>query len=467
MFDTNTNSVIRKASCGDIGSDISISAPTTSVATIGNTGMTRWVEQLGELLAEGTVREDWYVIGSAALLEHNVERQAFDIAQGMAECLGVPIVEWTEDYEEVIGPAILYVDRAYWGKRNRKQVLDGDYELVSPELMATLHRILQVFDPSKPIIMILSCYDFTHVPESLRCIGKFDRRFDCRSRSIEEIGTEFLQWVGWDLCDKTLQAKAKQVGRLLRGEGMGDRRQGLLVAALRRRVRDEARLLKFTDVVHFVLHGTAEFDVTDTHAKGLYRVAVHEAGHAVVAMVDSDGADIPDYAAIGTSHDFGGITTHSYSHRMEDDFDQSVVLHQVRNMLGGRAAEEIVFGIMGMGTRGNSGDLENVTNLMLEMYLHCGMLSDFEDAGTSTDHLIVASDDPAPHHVQRAEDAARAFVAKQYRVVLQQLRDNRVLLDAVTNELNTKQLLDCDDFGRLWHTYGKQTERGQTLSNIG
>lgn len=458
MFDTNTNSVIRKASGADVGSDISIATPITSVATIGNIGMTRWVEHIGELLIESTVREDWYVIGSAAILEHNVERQAFDIAQSVAERLGVPLVEWTDRYEEVVGPAILYVDRAYWGKRNRKQVLDGDYELVSPELVAALHRISEVFDPSKPIIMILSCYDFTHVPESLRCIGKFDRRFDCRARSIQEIGTEFLEWLGWDLCDQTLQAKTKQVGRLLRGEGMGDRRQGLIVAALRRRIRDEARLLKLRDVVHFVLHGTSEFDVTDNHAKGLYRVAVHEAGHAVVAMVDSDGADIPDYASIGSSHDFGGITTHSYSHRMEDDFDQSVVLHQVRNMLGGRAAEEIVFGLMGMGTRGNSGDLENVTNLTLEMYLHCGMLSDFEDAGTSTDHLIVAASDPLPHQIQRAEEAARAFVAKQYCVVLQQLCDNRALLDAVTHELNTKQLLDCDDFAKLWQAHRQQIE---------
>ena len=442
----------RTSSC----SDASLAAPVFSAELIGNTGMSRWAEQLGEVLAEPAMREDWYVIGSAAILEHNVERHAFEIAESLAARLGVPLVQWADDYDEVVGPAILYVDRAYWGKRDPTQLLDCDYELVSPELVATLHRILEVFDPTKPIIIILSCYDFTHVPESLRCIGKFDRRFDCRARSIDEIGTEFLQWVGWDLCDETLRAKAKQVGRLLRGEGLDDRRQGLLVAALRRRIRDEERLLRFTDVVHFVLHGTAEFDVTDTNAEALHRVAVHEAGHAVVAMVDSSGADIPDYASIGTSHDFSGITTHSYSHRMEDDLDQSMVLHKVRNMLGGRAAEEIVFGVMGMGTRGNSGDLESVTNLTLEMYLSCGMFSDFEDACTSTDHLIVAGNDPAPHQLQRAEEAARAFVAKQYRVVLQQIRDNRALLDTVSNELKAKLLLDCDDFGRLWQAHSQQ-----------
>lgn len=458
MLDTNTHPVNRPPSHTDT-SDAANGSAMSSATIIGNTGITHWTEQLAELLSEPTVREDWYVIGSAALLEHNVERHAFGIAQSMAERLDVPLVEWTDHYEELVGPAILYVDRSYWGKRSRKQVLDGDYELVSPELVATLHRILEVFDPANPVIMVLSCYDFTHVPESLRCIGKFDRRFDCRASSLQEIGTEFLQWVGWELCDQKLQAKVKQVGRLLRAEGIGDRRQGLMVAALRRRIRYEARSLSFTDVVHFVLHGTAEFDVNDTHENGLYRSAVHEAGHAVVAMIDSAGDDIPDYAAIGTSHDFAGVTTHSYSNRMEDDLDQSMVLHQIRNSLGGRAAEEIVFGPLGMGTRGNGDDLANVTSLLMEMYLECGMFSYLDESATSTDHLIVAPDDPTATQLDRASQAARDYVTTQYRIVLQQLRDNRTLLDAVTHELKTRQLLDSDDFAELWQKHNQSSEQ--------
>lgn len=458
MLDTNTHPVNRPPSHTDT-SDAANGSDMSSATPIGNTGITRWTEQLAELLSEPSVREDWYVIGSAALLEHNVERHAFGIAQSMAERLDVPLVEWTDHYEELVEPAILYVDRSYWGKRSRKQVLDGDYELVSPELVATLHRILEVFDPANPVIIVLSCYDFTHVPESLRCIGKFDRRFDCRASSLQAIGTEFLQWVGWELCDQKLQAKVKQVGRLLRAEGIGDRRQGLMVAALRRRIRDEARSLSFTDVVHFVLHGTAEFDVNDTHENGLYRSAVHEAGHAVVAMIDSAGDDIPDYAAIGTSHDFAGVTTHSYSNRMEDDLDQSMVLHQIRNSLGGRAAEEIVFGPLGMGTRGNGGDLANVTSLLMEMYLECGMFSNLDESATSTDHLIVAPDDPTATQFDRASQAARDYITTQYRIVLQQLRDNRTLLDAVTHELKTRQLLDSDDFAELWQKHNQSSKQ--------
>lgn len=389
-------------------------APTTAtgsagVALIGNTGMTLWVEQLAELLSRPTARGDWHVIGSAAILESPVERHAFDTAQRVAERLGVPLVEWTEYYEEVVGPVVLYVDRAYWGRQSPQQVMDGDYEPMLPDLVATLHRILEVFEPAKPIIMILSCYDFTHVPDSLRCIGGFDRRFDCRSRNNEDHGTEFLQWLGWDLCDDTLQTKAKEVGRLLHAESIGDRHQGLLVAALRRLVHDEDRLLRFADVVHFVLHGTSKFDVTDNDAKGLYRHAVHEAGHAVVIMANSGGANIPDYAAIGTSLAFGGVTTHSYSHRMNEEFDNSALLNQVRTTLGGRAAEEIVFGIMGMGARSSTDDLNNVTKLTLDLYLNAGLFTDFDDPETSTDHLIVAK----AHHLVNTRDSRLSRLTAQ------------------------------------------------------
>lgn len=85
MLDSNTHS--NKAAMPYVQS--------CSTPRIANTGMTCWVEQLTELLVQDTVREDWYVIGSAAILEHNVKRQALDIAQGVAKRLGVPLTEWT------------------------------------------------------------------------------------------------------------------------------------------------------------------------------------------------------------------------------------------------------------------------------------------------------------------------------------------------------------------------------------
>jgi hypothetical protein len=417
---------------------------------IGNSGLTRWLRQVEELLPDYGLREDWYVLGSACIIEHTTEQETHELAQRVAARLSLPLIDWQGEASDIQGPAILYVNRDYWGRSSPNQVLNENYEMVSPELIQALDDLHENFDPIRPILAILSAADFTHVPESLRCIGKFDRRFDCRNLSFEQLGTNFLSWVGWDLCEKTLKSKAKQVGRLLSAEDIEHRRQGLIVAALRRRVRDDMRLLTFTDILHFVLHGTAEFDVANDSEKALHRCAVHEAGHAAIALVDSAGEDIPDYAAIGTSHDFAGVTTHSYGYRMDDDLDHSKVLHKVRNCLGGRAAEELVFGVLGIGTRGNSDDLRIVSDLVLEMYLECGMASDFSDPNTSTDHLLVATGQPSEHQLLRAENAARAFIAEQYRAVMQMLANNRSLLDAITDELLSKRLLEAEDFARLW-----------------
>ena len=425
----------------------------TLAEVIGNTGLTRWLSQVEELLSDHSIREEWTLIGSSCILEYSTEHETLELVKKIAAQLGLPVITWQGEASDIQGPAILYVDRSYWGRSSSKQVLDGNYEMVSPELIQALDDLHENFDPNKPVLAILSSADFTHVPESLRCIGKFDRRFDFRNLSFEQIGANFLSWVGWDLCEKTLKSKAKQVGRLLHTEHIDHRRQGLIVAALRRRVRDDMRLLTFTDVLHFALHGTAEFDVEKGSEKTLHRCAVHEAGHAAIALVDSAGEDIPDYAAIGTSHDFAGVTTHSYGYRMDDDLDHSKVLHKVRNCLGGRAAEELVFGVMGIGTRGNSDDLRIVSDLVLEMYLECGMVSDVSDPSTSTDHLLVATGEPSEHQLRRAENAARAFIAEQYRAVMQMLANNRNLLDGVTHELLSKRLLEAEDFARIWKTH--------------
>jgi len=62
------------------------------------------------------------------------------------------------------------------------------------------------------------------------------------------------------------------------------------------------------------------------------------------------------------------------------------------------------------------------------------------------------------YQLQRAQDAARAFAAKQYRIVLQMLENNRSFLDAVTQEIKVKRLLDSEDFERLWQAHEADSE---------
>jgi hypothetical protein len=69
----------------------------TTKYIIGNTGLTRWVDKLAELLSHDVMREEWNALVSAAKLEHNIERHAFRIAESLAAHVGVPLTVWTSD----------------------------------------------------------------------------------------------------------------------------------------------------------------------------------------------------------------------------------------------------------------------------------------------------------------------------------------------------------------------------------
>jgi hypothetical protein len=419
--------------------------------------LTRWVEQVRQALDKSTKIDEWQLIGTSVIVEHTTERHGREIVKAIALILKLPVIELQFNFDnlkiDIEEPAIYCVANNVWGPIDKPPIIDNN---VSSDLVSVINSILSHNDPVRPSIILLMTDDFIHIPESLRCLGKFDRRFDCRLRTNEQIGKEFIDWLGWDICAESIKTQVKRVGRLLRSEVNDERRQGLIIAGLRRRCADTQQLLNFVDVLHFALHGTSEFDVEKSCNKSFQHCSVHEAGHAVVAMLDSNGDDIPDYASIGTSHNFSGITTSSFSYRINDDIDQSAVLHRVRTCLGGRAAEQIVFGALGMGTHSSRSDLLCITNLLLEMYLSSGFFSDLDEAETSTDHIVVAMDEPMPHQLRRAELAARKFIAKQYPLVLAMLSNNRELLDIVSHELITKELLINEDFNRIWIDYASK-----------
>jgi hypothetical protein len=393
--------------------------------------------------------------------------------------MGIKLVTWKDQDSIEIrssAPLLLYVNREIWGKQTKEFSLEEEdktrLEHLTQVLTAltdtaeitdttdTTHQLAQLGQSdtvnSSRVMIILSTDEFYNVPESLRCLGRFDRRFDFKTQTNEEVGQAFLETLGLSYCDQSLKSVTKALGRLLNSEVADERRQGLMIASLRRRHASEKRLLSFTDVIYFALHGTSESTVPEPSSQSLHRVAVHEAGHAVMSLLNSNGKDIPDFAAIHTSNIFNGITTNSFSHRVDEEFDHDFVLHKVRVILSGRAAEEATFGTLGMGTRGNSGDLISVTGLVVDMVLNSGLQSDIDDHATSADNLIVPLDEPVTHQLQRAEAVAAQFVKKQYFVALEMLREHRALLDEVSQTLEAKRYMSGEDFTVIWSKYVKQ-----------
>ena len=169
------------------------------------------------------------------------------------------------------------------------------------------------------------------------------------------------------------------------------------------------------------------------------RTAYHEGGHALLGMLEP-GADPVRKVSIVPRGRALGVTFQS----PESDrygYDTAYLLGRIVGALGGRAAEEIVYGSI---TTGAESDLQQVTPIARSMVGRWGM-SDADRAGHG--HLRRAAVPGAP---ARASEATRELIDQEVRRIVEecyaravtQLRENRERLDGLARELLARETLD-------------------------
>ncbi len=174
------------------------------------------------------------------------------------------------------------------------------------------------------------------------------------------------------------------------------------------------------------------------------RTAYHEAGHAVVGML-TEGADpvrkisiIPRGVSLGVTFSAPEADRFNYSDRE--------LGAKIRVALGGRAAEEVVFGDL---TTGAESDIQQLTQIARQMVGRWGMS---RVVGTVA---VLPSDGRGPllpgvaevsAETQRlVDDEVRRIVETAHEEVLELLRANRAKLDALAQALLERETLDEDE----------------------
>jgi cell division protease FtsH len=216
--------------------------------------------------------------------------------------------------------------------------------------------------------------------------------------------------------------------------------EAALLAA--RRGHDQVQEADFTDALEKIVLG-AERKVMMS-AADRRRTAYHEGGHAIVGMLTA-GADpvrkisiIPRGLALGVTFSAPDADRFNYS-RQE-------LLAKIMVALGGRSAEEVVFGDL---TTGAESDFQQLTQIARYMVGRWGM----SDAiGTVT---VIPSDGQGPllpgaagvsEETQRLiDEEVRRLVAGARTEVLALLKENRGKLDSLAEALLTHETLDQAD----------------------
>jgi cell division protease FtsH len=341
-------------------------------------------------------------------------------------------------------PSIIFIDELDSIGRARGQVALGG----SSEQEQTLNQILTEMDgfSSREGTIVLAA---TNQPDVLdRALlrpGRFDRRVvvnlpDKKGReAILRVHTRRVPLAGDVRLDEIAAATPGLAGADLRNLV----NEAALLAA--RRDEDAVRQADFLDALEKIVLGPERPLLMSRQDRE--RIAYHEGGHAILGLV-VPGADPVHRVSIVPRGQALGVT---YQRPDADryNFPESYLRARIVGMLGGRAAEEIVYGTR---TTGAENDIEQATSLARNMVTRWGMsdrLGMVQLAPRENPYLNRMDSGLIGTGPQFSEETARAIDSEVHRIIEdghaeahRLLEEHRAALDALADALLARETLD-------------------------
>jgi cell division protease FtsH len=339
-------------------------------------------------------------------------------------------------------PAIIFIDELDAVGRSRGAAGSiGSHD----EREQTLNQILTEmdgFDTDANVIVLGA----TNRPEVLDLAllrpGRFDRRVfvqapDAAGRAaILRVHTRSVPLA----VDADLDRLASSTPGMVGADLANLVNEAALLAA--RRNHDRVEYGDFTDALEKVVLGAERKLLISPEDRR--RIAYHEGGHAVVGML-TPGADPVRKVSIIPRGQALGVTL---STPEEDRFNlsESELRAKIRVSLGGRAAEELVFGDA---TTGAESDIQVVTRIARGMVERWGMsqkVGFLTVAPQDGQSLLLPGSEPVSEATQELIDVeVRRIVDEEQDATDQLLADNRDRLDALAEALLERETLDEAD----------------------
>ena len=339
-------------------------------------------------------------------------------------------------------PAIIFIDELDAIGRSRSSGVNFGG---NDEREQTLNQILTEMDGFEANLAVI-VLGATNRPEILDAAllrpGRFDRRVAVPApdkdgrRSILDVHTRSLPLAGDVSLDRLASTTPGMVGADLANLA----NEAALTAA--RRNHEKVEMADFTDALEKIVLGAPRGTVlSDDDRK---RVAYHEAGHALVGML-TPGADPVRKVSIIPRGQALGVT---FSAPDDDraNYEQSWLEAKIQVALGGRVAEEIVFGTV---TTGAESDIQQLTQIARGMVGRWGMstaigpiavLPQDADGGP----LMPGSQAASEATQQLVDDEVRRIVDEAYAGVTRLLTEHRQQLESLTDKLLSDETLDED-----------------------
>ena len=341
-------------------------------------------------------------------------------------------------------PAIIFIDEIDTIGRSRggASAMGGH-----DEREQTLNQILTEMDGftgSEGVIVLAA----TNRPEILDAAllrpGRFDRRVAVSPP--DQIGREEIlrvHSISVPLAeDVSLATIASTTPGMVGADLKNLVNEAALLAA--RRGHKDVQRADFSDALEKIILGTERRLVMSVAEKE--RTAYHESGHALLGMLQP-GADpvrkisiVPRGGALGVTLQSPEADRYSY--------DAAYLKGRIIGALGGRAAEDVVYGNV---TTGAESDLDTVTRIARQMVGRWGMseaigpLTVLPNPNDGMSMFGESPDAPSAKTRELVDSEVRRIVEECYAHALDKLREHRPQLEALTKALLEKESLDERD----------------------
>ena len=340
-------------------------------------------------------------------------------------------------------PAIIFIDEldAIGRSRQGSAGITG----ANDEREQTLDQILTEMDgfESTEAVVVLGATNRPEIldPALLRP-GRFDRRVSVQApdkagrRKILEVHTRAMPLDD----DVDLDALASSTPGMVGADLANLANEAALLAA--RRDHDKVHMADFTDALEKILLGTERGIVLSPGDRE--RTAYHESGHALVGMLTPDADPVRKISIIPRGMALGVTLSTPDADRVS--YSREDLQAKIKVALGGRAAEEVIYGKI---TTGAESDIQNLTQIARQMVGRWGMSDEIGPVAVlpadGSGPLLPGAAETSPQTQWMVDQAVTRLIDEAHADVTRLLTEHRDQLESLARALLAAETLDTAD----------------------
>ena len=354
-----------------------------------------------------------------------------------------------------VAPCIIFIDEidAVGGSRDNRFGGNTEHDQTLNSLLGEIDG----FDSTKGIVVLAATNRPEILDKALLRPGRFDRRIIMDTPNYQgrldtlKVHTRKIKLAEDVDLKKIAQTTAGCVGADL---------ANLVNEAALRAVRKGRKMVTQEDLMaayETVTMGSEKKNSVRTETERRM-TAYHEVGHALVAALEKNSIPVTKITIIPRTGGSLGATMYTGEEDKNLYTREDLTAH-IHALLGGRAAEEVVFATM---TTGASNDLQRATGLARDMIARYGMS---QELGLLSPTVITSqyldgqsSLDCSQETAAMVDKASQKLLEKCYLEDKQVLTEHRQLLDEISEYLLAKETITGDELMSFVNAYQRKDE---------